>query len=89
LRKLWPKTRKKYLRAVANQRRLSVELVRELILQPLEEWQYALLDEAIEQLEPLHLNEEMEGLTEEEKQWVMATFDRLWDRLGWSRRQLQ
>ena len=49
----------------------------------------ALLDEAIEQLEPLELEEEMEGLTEEEKQLVMATFDRLWDRLGWPRGQLQ
>jgi hypothetical protein len=66
-----------------------VELVRELSQHPLEESQYALLDEAIEQLEPLELKEEMEGLTEEEEQWVMATFDRLWDRLGWSRRQLQ
>jgi hypothetical protein len=79
----------KYLRAVANRRGLPVELVRELSQHPLEEWQYALLDEAIEQLEPLELKQEMEGLTEEEEQCVMATFDRLWDRLGWSRRQLQ
>jgi len=77
----------RYMRAVANQRGLCVELLRELSQQPLEDWQYALLDEAMKELAPFELKEEREGLTEQER--VLATLDRLWDRLGWSRPQLQ
>jgi hypothetical protein len=77
----------RYMRAVANQRGLSVELLRELSQQPLEDWQYALLNEAMKELAPFELKEEREGPTEQER--VLATLDRLWDRLGWSRPQLQ
>jgi len=76
----------RYMRAVGNQRGLSVQLLRELSQQPLEDWQYALLDEAMKELAPFELKEERESLTEQER--VLATLDRLWDRLGWSRPQL-
>jgi len=76
----------RYMRAVGNQRSLSVQLLRELSQQPLEDWQYALLDEAMKELAPFELKEERESLTEQER--VLATLDRLWDRLGWSRPQL-
>jgi hypothetical protein len=77
----------RYMRAVANQRGFSVELLGALLEQPLEDWQYALLDEAMKELAPFDLKEEREGATEQER--VLATLDRLWDRLGWSRPQLQ
>ena len=76
----------RYMRAVGNQRGLSVQLLRELSQQPLEDWQYALVDEAMKELAPFELKEERESLTEQER--VLATLDRLWDRLGWSRPQL-
>ena len=57
----------RYMRAVGNQRGLSVQLLRELSQQPLEDWQYALLDEAMKELAPFELKEERESLTEQER----------------------